>query len=107
MSEALGAVSDAASDPQVAVSKRQVDTAGLLGRIFERPLRFGESDLARALSHLGEGSRLRAVMRKLVNGAEVVPGMQFTHCPASATPRVWACIAAQASLSPRSSLAGR
>lgn len=45
--------------------------AALLARIYERPLWFGESDLARSLSHLGDGSRLRRVMNKLVKGALV------------------------------------
>ncbi len=41
----------------------------LLNRIFERPLRFGEVDLARSLSHPGTGGRLRIVMDKLLRGA--------------------------------------
>ena len=45
--------------------------AALLARIYERPLRFGESDLTRSLSHLGDGSRLHRVVNKLVKGALV------------------------------------
>jgi len=45
------------------------DTSVLLNRIFERPLRFGEVDLARSLSHPGTGGRLRIVMDKLLRGA--------------------------------------
>ena len=41
----------------------------LLDRIYDRPLRFGEADFARSLSHSGTGSRLRIVMDKLLQGA--------------------------------------
>ena len=63
--------SDVRSAASTAISGGQADMAALLARIFERPLRFGESDLARSLSHLGDGSRLRRVMNKLVKGALV------------------------------------
>ena len=44
------------------------EAARLLRRVFERKLRFSEGDLSRALSHVGEGSRLRIVMDKLLRG---------------------------------------
>ena len=40
----------------------------LFARIFARPLRFGEADLARSQSHAGDGGRLRLVMDKLLAG---------------------------------------
>ena len=42
--------------------------SALFERIFARPLRFGEADLARSQSHAGDGSRLRLVMDKLLAG---------------------------------------
>ena len=42
--------------------------SALFARIFARPLRFGEADLARSQSHAGDGSRLRLVMDKLLAG---------------------------------------
>ena len=48
--------------------RNRSETAELLARIFERPLRFNESDFARSLSHTGDGSRLHAVMDKLLRG---------------------------------------
>lgn len=41
----------------------------MLERIFERPLRFNESDLARSVSHAGDDSRLRLALGKLLRGA--------------------------------------
>lgn len=45
------------------------ETAEVLERIFERPLRFNESDLARSVSHPGDDSRLRLALGKLLRGA--------------------------------------
>lgn len=55
-----------ASMPSV---QEDADSAALLDRIFERPLLFNEIDFARSLSHLGDGSRLRTVLDKLLKGA--------------------------------------
>ena len=64
------AAQEAVHDPHTSMQSEQstADSAALLARIFERPLRFNESDLARSQSHLGDGSRLRMVMDKLLNG---------------------------------------
>ena len=60
------------SAPQAAANAStevDVDTGGLLDKIFERPLRFHESDLALSLGPLGNVSRLRRVADKLLKGA--------------------------------------
>ncbi len=64
------AAQEAVHDPHTSMQSEQgtADSAALLARIFERPLRFNESDLARSQSHLGDGSRLRMVMDKLLKG---------------------------------------
>lgn len=61
-----------ASAPQAAANATtdvDADTGGLLDWIFERPLRFNESDLALSLGPLGNVSRLRTVADKLLKGA--------------------------------------
>ncbi len=45
------------------------DTTALLERLFEQPLRLGAGDLARSVSHAGDGSRLRRALGKLLRGA--------------------------------------
>ena len=64
------AAQEAVHDPHTSMHSEQgtADSAALLARIFERPLRFNESDFARSQSHLGDGSRLRTVMDKLLKG---------------------------------------
>ena len=42
----------------------------LLERIFEQPLRFNESELARSVSHAGDVTRLRQALAKLLRGAQ-------------------------------------
>ena len=65
------AAQEAVRDPHASVQSEQgtADSAALLGRIFERPLRFNESDFVQSQSHLGDSSRLRTVMDKLLKGA--------------------------------------
>lgn len=42
----------------------------MLERIFEQPLRFNESELARSVSHAGDVTRLRQALGKLLRGAQ-------------------------------------
>lgn len=51
-----------------AASMEAAARSALFARIFARPLRFGEADLARSQSHAGDGGRLRLVMDKLLAG---------------------------------------
>ena len=46
------------------------NTTELLERVFERPLRFNESELARSVSHAGDVMRLRQALGKLLRGAQ-------------------------------------
>ena len=49
----------------------------LLARMFARPLRFGEADVARSQSHAGDGGRLRMVMDKLLAGEDGVANLPY------------------------------
>ncbi|KAK9826476.1 hypothetical protein WJX81_003204 [Elliptochloris bilobata] len=58
-------------DDSTGVQPAPGNTTELLERVFDRPLRFHESELARSVSHAGDASRLRLTLGKLLRGEPI------------------------------------